>query len=207
MRKNWLSRSCVPSEHRNPANQITPIRLLAPAFFLLVLFSLPCTAQDIPRVQVFGGYSYTRFDSRSFGFANASDLNGWNVSPAFNIWREFGVKAEASGQYGSKLNLRDYAFGPQFLYPRGKMIFFGHLLVGTGRSFVRVGTGERDRSRAIALGGGVDWDVSSHFAFRLVQADYIHTSLFGATQKNLRVSTGLVYKWGAIHKGHKPLAP
>ena len=84
----------------------------------------PAGAQDMPRVQVFGGYSYTRFDSPSFGFANPSGLNGYNFSPAFNLIRGFGVVAELSGQYGSNLNFRDIAVGPQFLYPKGKATIF-----------------------------------------------------------------------------------
>src|SRR6266568_3944959 len=85
-------------------------------------------AQQIPRVQVFGGYSYTRFDSPTLGFANPSNLNGFNISPAFNLAYGFGVKVELTGQYGSKVNLRDLTVGPQFLYPRGSMLFFADAL-------------------------------------------------------------------------------
>lgn len=178
----------------------------AAAFLLLlvVLGSLPLVAQDTPRVEVFGGYSYLRFDSRSFGFASNSGLNGYNVAPAFNIISGFGVVAELSGQYGTNLNLRDVAIGPQFLYPRGKTIFFGHVLVGDARTLVHIGRGIGDTKRAVVLGGGVDLSVSPRFAFRVFQVDYLHTSLFHNTQNNLRVSTGLVYRWGAIkQKGHR----
>ena len=119
------------------------------AAFLLLLLVLgtawPAAAQDTPRVQVFGGYSYTRFDSPSFGFSNPSGLNGYNFSPAFNLIRGFGVVAELSGQYGSNLNLRDIAVGPQFLYPKGKALFFGHALIGSARSLVRVGNKKKTR--------------------------------------------------------------
>ncbi len=54
---------------------------------LLLAAALPAASQDTPRVQVFAGYSYTRFDSPSFGFANTSGLNGYNFSPAFNLIR------------------------------------------------------------------------------------------------------------------------
>ena len=161
-------------------------------------------AQDVPRVQIFGGYSYTRFVSRSFGFADQSGLNGYNFSSAFNVFRGFGVAAELSGQYASKLNLRDLAVGPQFLYPRGKTLFFGHILIGDARTLVRVGNGEGDTSRVIALGGGMDLDISPRFALRIFQVDYLHTTLFQDKQNNLRFSTGLVYQWGAIkRKGHR----
>jgi len=162
-------------------------------------------AQEIPRAQLFGGYSYTRFDSPTLGFANPSNLSGFNISPAFNLAYGFGVKAELTGQYGSKLNVRDVTVGPQFLYPRGRALFFAHALFGDSRSFVRVGTGEGDTARAIVLGGGVDLDVSPRFAFRAVQVDYVRTTLFSTTQNNVRISTGLVYRWHTIRRrGHKP---
>jgi len=160
----------------------------------------PAAAQDMPRVQVFGGYSYTRFDSPSFGFSNPSGLNGWNFSPAFNLIRGFGVAAEVSKQYGSNVDLRDIAVGPQFLYPRSKMLFFAHVLFGNAKSFVRVGTGETDTDRVVALGGGMDFALTSRFAVRVFQVDYLRTSLFSEKQNNLRFSTGLVYQWGSIKK-------
>src|SRR5439155_22567884 len=93
------------------------------AVFLIVLLifceALPARAQDMPRLQIFGGYSYTRFDSKSFGFTNNTNLNGYTFSPAYNLLYGFGVVAELSGQYGSKLNFRDLAVGRTFLRSRG----------------------------------------------------------------------------------------
>jgi hypothetical protein len=176
---------------------------------ILFLFLIgPCilrsSAQDTPRLQLFAGYSYLRFDSTAFGFANASNLNGFSLAPAFNITHGFGVVAQLSGQYGSKLNLRDLTFGPQFLFPRERKLFFAHLLIGDARTFVSVGTGAGDTARSIAGGGGMDLDLSSRFAWRVFEADYVHTSLFGGTQNNVRISTGLVYHWRSIKKpGHR----
>jgi hypothetical protein len=134
-------------------------------------------------------------------------LNGYNFSPAYNLIRGFGVVAELSGQYKSGANLRDIAVGPQFLYPRGKMMFFAHLLIGEARSLVQVGGPQEDTARAIAFGGGMDYALSPRFALRAIQVDYLHTSLFNTTQNNLRFSTGLVYRWGSIKKTHRTLAP
>ena len=180
---------------------------IIPLFIFLCCLALSnfSIGQEIPRAQLFGGYSYTRFDSPTLGFANPSNLSGFNISPAFNLTYGFGVKAEVTGQYGSKLNVRDLTVGPQFLYPRGKAVFFAHALFGDSRSFVRLGTGEGDTARAIVLGGGVDLGISPRFAFRAVQADFVHTKLFGTTQNNVRISTGLVYRWHTIRRrGHKP---
>lgn len=181
------------------------------ATVLLLLLTLgtavPSVAQEMPRVQVFGGYSYTRFDTPSFGFTNTSGLNGYTFSPAYNLVRGFGVVGELSGQYATNLNLRDVAVGPQFLYPRGKMMFFAHLLIGQARSLVQTGGPQEDTARVVTFGGGMDYDLTPRFALRAFQVDYLHTSLFNTTQNNLRFSTGLVYRWGTIKKTHRTLAP
>ena len=195
---------------KHQATVAKPLRILAVLLLLAACLSAPALAQeDEPRVQVFGGYSYTRFDSPSFGFSSASGLNGYNFAPAYNLMRGFGVKAELSGQYGSKLNLRDLMAGPQFLYPRGNKLFFAHVLVGRARSFATVGAGEGDTVTAAALGGGMDLGLTPRFAWRVFQIDYLHTTLFQEKQNNLRFSTGIVYRWHTLkQKGHRaPVQP
>jgi hypothetical protein len=176
------------------------------AMFMVAIMAWPLTAraQNTPRLELFGGYSYVRFDSKTFGFADNSGLNGFDVMAAGNLTYGFGVLVEASGNYDSHMNFRDVVFGPQFLYPRGKNTFFGHVLFGKGESSVRVGTGPRDTGTVIQFGGGIDRDISSRFAIRIIQTDYFHTHLFQQPQNNFRFSTGLVYHWGAIkHKGRQ----
>jgi hypothetical protein len=183
---------------------------MAAAVLLLLLTTgtaSPSAAQEMPRVQVFGGYSYTRYDTPSFGFSSPTGLNGYTFSPAYNLIRGFGVVAELSGQYKTGANLRDVAAGPQFLYARGNMLFSAHLLVGEARSLVQVGGPQEDSSRVVIGGGGMDYNISSRFAVRAFQVDYVHTNLFNTTQGNLRFSTGLVYRWGTIKKTHRTLAP
>jgi hypothetical protein len=179
--------------------------------FLLLLLMLGTAssagAQDMPRVQVFGGYSYIRYDTASFGFANSTGVNGYNFSPAYNIIRGFGVVAELSGQYKTGLNFRDLAVGPQFIYLRGKKTLIAHLLIGESRSLIQAGTPQEDTARVVAFGGGMDYDLTPRFAVRAFQIDYLHTTLFSTTQNNFRFSTGLVYRWGTIKKTHRTLAP
>jgi hypothetical protein len=174
---------------------------------LTIVTAWPSAAQEMPRVQVFGGYSYTRYDTPSFGFSDTTGLNGYTFSPAYNLIRGFGVVAELSGQYKAGANLRDVAAGPQFLYPRGNFLFFGRLLFGKARSLVQVGGPQEDTSRVVIGGGGLDYNITSRFAVRAFQVDYVHTNLFNTTQDNLRFSTGLVYRWGTIKKTHRTLAP
>src|SRR5207302_9384140 len=82
------------------------------AIFLLIplyvtTLSTFSVAQQIPRVQVLGGYSHTRFDSPTLGFANRSNLNAFNISPASTLAYGLAGKVELSGQYGSTLHLDD----------------------------------------------------------------------------------------------------
>jgi hypothetical protein len=176
---------------------------------ILAFGSRPAPAQTISRLQLFGGYSYTRFDTRTFGFADKSNLNGWNASAAFNVLTYLGGVAEISGQYGPHVNFRDVAFGPQVLYPRWNLLFFGHGLFGKGRTFDSIGSGLGDTQRAYLFGGGVDMDVPHHDRFAIrVQGDYIRSSLFNADQNNVRVSVGLVYHWHPFRRRHRvPSAP
>lgn len=170
----------------------------------ILLAPVVAAAQDVPRLQVFGGYSYLHFDSQPLGFSNSSNLNGYTFSPAFNITHRFGVVAELSGQYGPHVNLRDLMFGGQALFPLGKKLFFVHGLFYDARSFVNIGTGAGSTSRAFVGGGGMDFPLSPRFSLRVLQVDYVRSKLFKADQNNVRISTGLVYNWKTIHrKRHK----
>jgi len=68
--------------------------------FLALVFPHTVAAQDTPRFEVFGGYSYLRLSNDS-GFESAG-LNGWNVSGRFNFTRRIGFVAEFRGGYGQR---------------------------------------------------------------------------------------------------------
>jgi len=164
----------------------------------------PAWAQDSPRVQAFGGYSFLSFNSQPFGFTDRSNLNGFTLAPSYNLTHEFGITAQLSGQYGSQLSIRNLTVGPQILFTRGNSLFFAHLLIGKGRTFVKVGHGAGDSARAFELGGGLDLGLSSHFSWRAIQADYVHNSFFKSSQNSVRLSTGIVYHLGGVKKHRRP---
>jgi len=174
------------------------------AFLALAMTS--ARAQDTPRIQVFGGYSYTVFDSKSLGFSGNSGLNGGTLMVAGNLHRNFGGLAQVSISGGSGITLRDALFGPQFLLPRGKFLFYAHGLFGRVRTSVHTGVQPEplDTQNAEAFGGGVDMHYRHRLAIRLIQVDYVRTQLFQQDQNNLRFSTGVVYEWGALRrKAHR----
>lgn len=72
----------------------------------LVLFaSLSAVAQEYPKAEVFGGYSYFHAD----GGAN---LHGWNASVSGNLNSWFGLVADFSGHYDSSSSRTELRFPP-----------------------------------------------------------------------------------------------
>jgi hypothetical protein len=163
-------------------------------------------AQDQPfkRFDLYGGYSFLRLDSKSFGFNNDSNMNGWNAGLAFNFNETWALAADASGNYGSQLTAYNFLIGPQYSYRRRRSRIFGQIMGGKAQNTVNISTAVRNGfesvGRAIALGGGFDYDLTNRFTFRVIQADYLNTSTFTHTQNDVRVSTGLVFHFGVKKK-------
>lgn len=167
--------------------------------------SSPSVAQISPRWEVFGGYSYRSLDSTTMGFANRSNLNGWNAEGAFNITTVWSVAADVSGHYGSQLTAYTFMIGPQYNWRHQKSKLFAHAFIGKAQTTVDISTSLREGfesvGRAFAAGGGYDLDLTPRFTLR-AQGDYLHTNTFGTSQNDIRVSTGLVFHFG--HIGHRP---
>ena len=53
-----------------------------------------------------------------------------------------------------------------------------------------------ETSFGAAFGGSFDITLSDHFAWRVVQPDLYLTRFTHATQKDFRISTGLVFRFG-----------
>ena len=174
---------------------------------LLLILPLAAQAQDAPKAEIFGGYSYLRADDD----ADGQDLHGWNASAAINFAKYAGIVADFSGHYdtitlapGARADLSAYLFlvGPRFTYREHKVLEpFGHVLLGAARSHItpisplgRIRI--NDSAFALAVGGGLDAKVHSNLAIRLFQADYVLTRFNDDSQHNFRLSTGLVLRLG-----------
>jgi opacity protein-like surface antigen len=201
---------------------------VAPALGVVLLLSFHAAAQETPRLDLFGGYSFSNTPLITGARGN---LNGWNVSVAANINRWFSVATEFGGHYGSSTRtlppllvpipcppncfpnristnekVHTILFGPQFALRTEKLTPFVHLLAGVSRldgkitysytnppltsSFI-----PSDTSFAVAAGGGLDYEVSRNFAWR-VPADYLETAFSGRALNNFRLSTGIVFHFG-----------
>lgn len=193
-------------------------------FLLGVVLFLPVAAlaQDTPKAEIFGGYSYLN-NPNPLGKPFQPDrvnLHGWDVSVAGNLASWIGLVGDFSGHYSDKVNFNTgfgppigtntveetnyfYLFGPRFTYRGNERVqVFGHLLLGAVRSeldFERViGNPNQnpDLTRtqfAIGTGGGIDIKLGNSVAFRVIQADFIGSE---SGRRRARLSTGLVLRLG-----------
>ena len=153
---------------------------------LCALSSLSVQAQD-EKVDLFGGYSYMRFQS--------SNLNGWEIAGQYKVRDWLGGVADVNGHYGSingiGTSTYTYLFGPQVSIP-SSISPFGHLLLGGAHNSTGgVGNG----SFAMALGGGIDAEMIEGIHWRLIQADYVMTQFASRSQNSFRFSTGIVLRF------------
>lgn len=186
----------------------------------ILFLSVAAAGQDFPRAEIFGGYSYGKFDVLN----NRSSLNGWNASATVNLYRWFGLTTDFGGLYGGSATetivlptlteiihvterSHTFLFGPQVTYRHGHLAPFAHMLLGearlsetrtitcTGTScFTATGSVTQTISAgtaAVAAGGGVDYVFTPRLAWR-VQADYLQ---LGAAN-DARISTGIVFRLG-----------
>jgi hypothetical protein len=189
-------------------------------FFIVALtLALPIIslAQEAPRVEVFGGYSYMRLEDVGIDGLDR-DLNGYNVAGAITIFKKsLAIKADVSGHFGNiavpgisvDQNQTLFLFGPQYSFRKSQRIQpFAHALFGFARVKLdadAISGDLSDNGFAFALGGGVDIKaLSSRLSLRLVQADYVRTKLdfLGVgdsnSSNNVRISTGMVVRFGKI---------
>ncbi|HVF90942.1 MAG TPA: outer membrane beta-barrel protein [Blastocatellia bacterium] len=166
---------------------------------VILAAAISVRAQDgYPTNEIFGGYSYL---SSETGFDRDS-LHGWGLGFSVNPSSRWGVIAEFSGHYGktelsgSKFDISTttFLFGPR-VSARGKTATaFGHVLLGGAKS--RFEGSSLNTRFAMAVGGGVDVNLSRRFALRAVQADYLPIRADGEWQHNLRLQSGLVFRFG-----------
>src|SRR5579883_2173676 len=135
-------------------------------------------------------------------------LNGWEAQGQYhllNYYGSVGLVADFGGNYGSvhgsSIHQTTYLFGPQISIGHA-VSPFAHALFGwatqsqgftNSASFARAGSS--DSSFAFALGAGIDFRPTQHLAYRVLQVDYVHTSVFGIGNNGARLSTGIIFRF------------
>jgi hypothetical protein len=181
------------------------ITLAGLAVFILTAAAFP----QVPRGNIFIGYSFLSADTN---FSDRANVSGWNGSVEGKVLPFIGVVGDFSAYYAntntcvtalpvgcpSSLNGRvsNYLFGPRVSVSIGGIRPFAHALLGASHTTASGGLGSNptDTSFATAIGGGIDFKLIPFLAWR-VQGDYLQTRFFGNTQNNVRLSTGIVFRF------------
>jgi opacity protein-like surface antigen len=193
-------------------------KLLLFAVILLSFSVMAMAADEFPRMEVFGGYSYVRCDNTFFSVRDTSkpcNYDGFNLSVAANGTKWLGVEGSLSGAFDRAssslaINSTDhpsfrhrqmfsFLFGPRVTVRSGKVTTFVHGLFGSSR----VSPGmffPYDNSFTMALGGGFDIAAYKNVSIRPVQIDYLTIKEGKPFTDNLRYSVGVVYRIGESSK-------
>lgn len=166
---------------------------------VIVLSAAAVAQESASKLDVFGGYSY--FNGSTSGSAGRFNLNGWNSQASYNFSRWLGATADFGGYYGAPFGVsaHDYTFlfGPTVDFRVPHCTPFAHALFGVERFHATVVGGSGSNSAfAMAVGGGLDIPVKGIFAIRAAQLDWLRTNHFNASQNNMRLSTGVVFRFG-----------
>ena len=191
---------------------------------------------DTPRLELFLGYSNILATPRSLS-NRVADLQGGDTNIAFNLNHYLGLVGDFAGYHAHTLtfdgaggSFRDvgadgkaftYMGGPRLSYRRPRFTLFAQVLFGDANArkvTINGCTGSpvctplpSENSFAMALGGGLDLNLNRHFAFRLIQAEYLMTRFMDpsstagttGTRNNVRLSSGIVFRSG----GNPPAPP
>lgn len=182
--------------------------------FTLLILSTVARGQVLPRSgNAFIGYSYSGGQVFNPSAINIH-MNGWEGSAEGTFLPWLGGVADLDWHYGGatvrcsavgpncpalRFHLNgtreSLLFGPRASTNFGKYTFFAQFLLGITFQTVAAGTtSTSDRSFSDAVGGGVDYKLVKSVAWR-GQVDWIHTRLFGGSQSDIRVSTGVVFRF------------
>jgi len=122
----------------------------------VMLCGFYAVAQDYPKAEVFGGFSYTHLDTEGFNNAALVAVTdtpgstvknwypGWEAAGQYNLTRLLGIKADFSGNYGTPVSVPGvtgipsahsytFLFGPVVSYRTGRLTPFFHGLFGVNR--------------------------------------------------------------------------
>lgn len=170
------------------------IRTVLFAICLVFVTCLPVSAQDVPKVEVFGGYSWA-----------GGNFHGVNTSLTGNVNKWFGLTADFSGHYGSeqegailvKKDAHTFQGGPRFARRGKRFTPFVYALFGFTRFHESATVAGQQLSQAdtgftSTFGVGLDVKVNDRVAIRAFQIDYFRPNFYGEAHNRGRLAFGVV---------------
>jgi len=177
------------------------------ALGVALAFCQAASAQEAPKTEVFLGYSYIRAKPATSG-APSFNLHGGVGQIAYNFNDYLGVVGDLGGYHvgnvgGVDVNssLFTYLFGPRLSYHRRNFLTpYAQVLFGGARAGAGALQSGPESAFAMSVGGGLDVHPSKHLGVRLGQVEYLmtrfrETSNNRLTQNNLRISTGVLFRF------------
>jgi len=173
-------------------------------------------AQEFPRWEAFGGFSYANVNlgpQASLFSSSNRNYDGFDLDFSFNPHRNIRLLADVGFQFGrttttppppfTKVHLQttEALFGPQFTLQRHKATAFGNILVGVTntRLYGQAGTLYEDlirqNSLTLGLGGGLDVNWTRLVAIRAFQVEYLPTRR-SAWETTYTLTAGVVFRFG-----------
>lgn len=197
---------------------------LLPGLVMLCLLSIPAIAQDVPKFEVFGGYSLLRDSGNDDLDTSETTLNGFaaafeaNIHPNIGIVGEFNFYQDTESwteyEYAGESRWRHmpFLFGPRFNYRKDKFRVFGHYLLGAVRSSYldkgddgSVWEDWSDTNFGQAIGGGLDIVLNKTISIRPAQIDWLSVKISDSGEdwsvdtwnRSFRYSGGIVFTFGS----------
>lgn len=205
-----------PPVHRNSALRIFwgfLLHILALSALFFTGLCRPAYAQQptarTTQFEVSGGYAYVRGISNP---GNGFNVNGAAADLSYNFHERIAVVADFGAYHFTSLGLGlsstmyTYLFGPRLALRRSgaerRFVPFGQVLAGGGHVNASAnGLNAGENSVLFAAGAGIDLSFSHRIAFRAIEGEYFlsrfnHPDGSSATQNNVRISAGLVFRFG-----------
>lgn len=170
--------------------------------------------QDVPRPELALGYSYVHSNLPPGG-CGCFSLNGGNASFAWPLGSgKFAIAGDIdvvhAGSVSSQsdsLTLSTYTAGARYLphFGHSSLQPFGQVLIGLAHSSgtlvqgANPGSSNAGAAFATNIGGGLDLRAGSQVSIRLVDADYLLTTIDNGSnnhQNNIRIGAGVVFRLG-----------
>ena len=179
------------------------------ASLAIVLYASSLWCQDVPKAEVFGGYSYLRNvngggQGASGGVASAAyNFNTWlGIEGDILVHHQNQVYSCCSTYATATLPVTStlYMVGPRVALRTGPLTAFAHVLAGGATSRTNapsdMGGPFSSTQSAASAGAGVDLALRKWFAIRILEVDYV-TNISGSPHtNNVGASAGIVFRFG-----------
>jgi hypothetical protein len=220
----------MSSHSHNTCGRVAVMRLAVVAILCSIGTITAAQDQPAPKWELFGGYSFFHPGADVHGLLPLGispvssrlepNPRGAGLSLTYDFNRWFGLTLDASTHWGSGENglgrkiddaaFSNLSFGPKITFRSAHFAPFLEALVGDHR-LMPDAFHDIDKIGFMG-GGGLDVNVSQHFALRLFRADYVMSSYrYGPTSstpatpttdiRGIRLQAGAVLMWGGEEAG------